>query len=518
MIRISCALAIGLLLFAERSVLFAAEGAAFASALETIQTDDVKRHVETLADDRFEGREAGRRGGRAAGVYLTKELARIGLPPGGVDGSWFQPFLANYRNVLAVLPGSDEQLKEQYILVGAHYDHVGYGSSRNSYGPWGYIHNGADDNASGTAALLELAEALKALPTAPKRSILLAFWDGEEKGLLGSKHWAAQPTIQLSQVALTINLDMVGRLRENRLEVAGTRTSWGLRRLVSLASTDDQLTINFSWQLKSNSDHWTFFQRNIPTLLLHTGLHDDYHRPSDDSEKINNEGVSRVTRLLFPLLLDLADVDSLPGFRRRAHQESPYTRKQIQRPAPSLPARLGVWWDEPATDKPGLRVSKIVPASPADTASLQIGDLLLEMNDQPLRNGDQLRSMVLRATESAKFSIQRDGEEEPEQITVELGGQPVRVGIAWRSDEGEPGTVFLTRVVQGSPADRAGLQILDHIYEIGGEDFADSDDFAGRLQEASDTVRLLFEREGQVQEAILKLPSNEVVRQEVIKD
>ena len=159
------------------------EFAAMASALESIQVEDLTGHTDTLADDAFEGREAGTRAGKATSNYLMKQLEKYGLAPAGDRGSYFQQF-GGYRNVLAVLPGSDEKLKHEYIVLGAHYDHVGYGMKKNSYGP-GYIHNGADDNASGTAALLEVAQALTLLPEAPRRSILIAFWDAEEQGLLG---------------------------------------------------------------------------------------------------------------------------------------------------------------------------------------------------------------------------------------------------------------------------------------------------------------------------------------------
>src|SRR5690606_3687721 len=120
------------------------------------------------ADDTFEGREAGSRGGHAAAGYIVRQLQRYGVQGGGEDGGYFQNFGAGYRNILAVIPGSDPQLRRQAVVVGAHYDHVGYGTPQNSYGPTGYIHNGADDNASGVAGLLEVIEAFTLLPSAPR--------------------------------------------------------------------------------------------------------------------------------------------------------------------------------------------------------------------------------------------------------------------------------------------------------------------------------------------------------------
>ena len=177
-----------------------AENLSLAAALDSITRSELQRHIEVLADDTFEGREAGARGGQAAAGYIARLLQQCELKPGGDRGSYYQAFNSSCRNILASMEGSDPQLGQEVIVVGAHYDHVGYGTQRNSYGPWGYIHNGADDNASGVAGLLELAQALSHLPQRPRRTILLAFWDGEEKGLLGSKHWVQTPTISLSRL------------------------------------------------------------------------------------------------------------------------------------------------------------------------------------------------------------------------------------------------------------------------------------------------------------------------------
>ena len=194
-------------------VISAGENQGLMLALESIQKDDLQKHLDLLANDSLEGREAGTRGGRAAGSYITKQLKAAGLTPAGEDASYYQPFGRGYRNILAVLPGSHEQLSKEVILIGGHYDHVGYGSYLNSRGKIGAIHNGADDNASGISAMLELIQAWDVSGLRPERTILFAFWDGEEKGLLGSKYWIKQPTVKFSQIKLAINIDMIGRLR-----------------------------------------------------------------------------------------------------------------------------------------------------------------------------------------------------------------------------------------------------------------------------------------------------------------
>ena len=390
----------------------------FRAGLESIGSGELQGYVETLADDALEGREAGTRGGRAAGDYLAGLLREFGLRGAGLDGGYFQPFQPNFRNVLGLLPGSDPNLKHQVVIVAAHYDHIGYGTRRNSRGLVGKIHNGADDNASGTSALLELAEAFTLLPEPPRRSILFALWDAEEKGLLGSKHWLAYPTLPSEQIVALVNMDMIGRLRDDRLVIFGSRTGYGLRRLISRNNEQPQLTLDFSWEMKPNADHYPFYQRGIPAMMLHTGLHDDYHRPSDDTRRINAPGMERVARLLFGIVYDLADRDELPKFREAARRETEQTRRGLLAPKGPLPDRLD--------------------------------------------------------------------------------GKPLRLGITWRTDEAEPGTIILTRVVRGSPAARAGLQPGDRICQVAGRRFADEAEFAELVTTRPGPLELLVERDGRL--------------------
>ena len=299
----------------------AAEGDARAAAMLSITADEANEHVAKLADDTFEGRESGSRGGRAAGIYIVERLKSLGIKGALPKGGYYQNF-GVYSNILASIEGRDPLLNQQAIVVGAHYDHVGYGNARNSLGPTGFIHNGADDNASGVAGLLEVADAIARLPRPPKRTILFAFWDGEERGLLGSKHWVDQPTVPLAQVPIVLNADMIGRMRGNRVIVYGSRSIAGLRRLVCRQNDASDLTLDFSWELKGDSDHYTFISRNIPVLMLFTGLHEDYHRPSDDVEKINKDGMERISRLIFNVVMELAEADVLGSFRHEVQQES----------------------------------------------------------------------------------------------------------------------------------------------------------------------------------------------------
>lgn len=477
-----------------------AADATAASVLGSITSADLRRHAERLADDTLEGREAGSRGGHAAGHYLGQQFQRHRLAGGAAAHSYYQSFGSQYRNILGLLEGSDPQLKKEVIVVGAHYDHVGYGNSQNSYGPTGFIHNGADDNASGVAGLLELVEAFSRLDAKPKRSVLFAFWDGEEKGLLGSEHWVAQPTIPLDRVRLALNLDMIGRLQRKRLEVYGVRSSFGLRRVLSLSNVDTDLTFDFSWTMREDSDHYSFYKRNVPILMLHTGLHSDYHRPSDDVEKLDFGGMERIVRMLFLAVEQLANEPKLAGFRGASRNESSQSRRELERPLPALPGRLGISWNpHDPKEANGLRILSVAPRSAAANAGLRPGDRLLRFAGRELDSTADLRSLVLAASSPVSVTVGRLGSAQPLQLTLRLPGSPTRLGISWKTDPAEPMAAIVSRVVSGSPAAKAGIQVNDRIYEVSGKSFRGEDEFQRLLMEAdAETIDLLTEREGRI--------------------
>ena len=490
--------------------LIAAEATAINTATKSITADELERHIGVLADDTFEGREAGSRGGRAAGVYLGKAFRRLGLRGAGDGGGYYQPFGASSRNILALIKGSDEKLKEQVIVVGAHYDHVGYGNSGNSRGPTGYIHNGADDNASGSAALLEVAEALSRLDGAHKRSVLFVLWDGEEQGLLGSQHWIDHPTIPLARVPLMINLDMVGRLRKGRLQVFGTRSGYGLRRLVSRQNDGLGLLLEFPWEIKHNSDHHSFYKAGIPILMMHTGLHSDYHRPTDDVEKINFEGVEQVSRLVFRTLVAMADAPALPKFRSRSRRESSYTRREKFRPGDPPRSRFGVVWSQKEVDgsdlaKDGLHLTRISSASPAEKAGLQAGDRIVEFDGKPLVDANRFLAQIWAAAGPVSVVIRREGEKDPLRKKIELRGKPVRLGFSWKMDDAEPGVAVLIRVMPGTPASVAGLKAGDRIHKFAGSEFADSDELLEMARTKPSPIEVVYERAGQVSTVSVRL-------------
>lgn len=496
-----------LLVALASAVALGAEKANVLAALKTITAADAMKHVSALADDTFEGREAGSRGSRAAAIYLTNELKACGLRGGAAGGSFYQRFDAG-TNLLGFLEGSDPELKKQVIVFAAHYDHVGYGSRNTSYGPLGYIHNGADDNASGVSGLLEVAQATSQLETRPKRSILFALWDGEEKGLLGSEHWIARPTVPLASVVFMFNADMIGRLRNGRLEIIGSRSSAGLRRLVSLQNDDPKVWLDFNWEMKANSDHHTFYSKQIPVLMFFTGLHGDYHRPSDDADKINAQGVEQVSRLFFRTLIELADAPRLAPFRTASQVEFPYTQTEAERPLQLPPGRLGVRWKEKPTPPDAVVVERVVPNSAAVRGGLRPGDRIVRFAGRELVTPADLRSAVLAARNPVTVDIERPGAAEPITLNLELPGSPVRVGISWIEDSAEPRVVMLNRVIPGSPAERAGLKVYDRIYQVSGHNFAGGEEFR-RLVNTVEPLELTVEYRGQIRKVLLELPPAE---------
>jgi len=481
---------------------FASETArreALRAAVSSITATELGDHVDVLADDSYEGREAGSSGGRAAGRYLFEAMEEYDIEPAGDDAGYFQLFGGGYRNVLGMIKGRDDELKDTFIVVGAHYDHVGYGNRGNSFGPTGRIHNGADDNASGTSGVLEVMQAFSMLPEPPRRSILFAFWDGEEKGLLGSTHFVHYPTVPMENIAALLNCDMIGRLRNRRLEVYGARTGRGLRRLVSRVNTTGDLRLDFVWGVEPTSDHYPFFERGVPYLLFHTGLHENYHRPSDDPELINDEGIEAVSQLLFRAAYDLAESSDVPPFRSEARSESQGKRAAFEESAAPLAPRLGVSWSREEGES-GILVTRVAPGSPADVAGLAAGDRILAFDGLAVEGSDHFQLVVLAAQPDANAVILRPGEPEPIEISVTLRGRPTRIGISWKQDEADPSIVMLTRVIPGSAADQAGLKPRDRIYAINGAAFRDGGEFGLLARRPRGSLTLRMERGGKVRD------------------
>lgn len=282
---------------------------------ESIKADAVFAHVAEIASDAYEGREAGTPGADKAAEYLQAKLKEWKLAPAGARGVYFQNFSANgkpAKNVLAVLPGSHAKLKNEFVLIGAHYDHIGAtrrGEDR--------VNNGADDNASGTATVLEIAHAFSMLKEKPARSILFAWWSGEEKGLLGSKHWTENPTVNIRAVAACLNLDMVGRNAESAIDIEGTGCSPDLKLLferVNGRKIFDKISFDVQ-EVKADTDHYWFYKSGIPAVEFFSGYHADYHKPGDEAEKIVKPKLEKVGRFVAISAWELANAKTRPAFK-----------------------------------------------------------------------------------------------------------------------------------------------------------------------------------------------------------
>lgn len=423
-----------------------------------ITVPELQAHAAFLASDTLQGREAGTAGGQASAAYLSGELRRLNLKPIGSENDYRQPFGAGYQNVLGLLVGTDPQLKDEWIVIGAHFDHVGFGNRTNSHGPFGQIHNGADDNASGVSCLLEIAEALKGGPPL-RRSVAFAFWDGEEKGLLGSEHWLKTHPAR-PQIRFYTNLDMVGRLRDNTVEVIGVRTLPGLRTQLARSNASD-LQLKFDWAQRDDSDHYSFYLRNIPYVMIYTGLHNDYHRPSDDIEKLNIEGMRRVATVLVSHTTQLADHPEPLVFRDASRYElSPHT------PGTPLPSRLGCTWSPARVRGETITLSKVEPGLAAERAGLKPGDEIQAINGQDLREVEDFIAWVRQSPKHLEVDLLRADTGAKEHVSLDLDGSALPPGATAASDSAEPGIAILTSVSSASFASQSGFHSGDRIHEV----------------------------------------------------
>ena len=280
----------------------------------------IQQDITYLASDALEGRETGQKGEKMAAAYLVQRFKGIGLEPKGTGGSYEQVFTFEHfsdkshssdtvtgTNIIGYL---DNQAKNT-ILIGAHYDHIGYGKFASKAPGKLAIHNGADDNASGVAAMLYLAEQLTKASLKNNNYLFVAF-SGEEMGLFGSQHFIKNPTIDLGQIHVMINLNRVGRLNENRdLSILGTGTSMAWKETIPRIEAGE-LNVKQVYSGIGDSDQNSFYMAKIAALHLTTGMHDDYHTPKDDSDKINFEGIVAIGDYLFRLMKELDRLGRIP--------------------------------------------------------------------------------------------------------------------------------------------------------------------------------------------------------------
>ncbi len=314
-------------------------------------------------------------------------------------------------NVVGLIEGSDLQMKNEVVVIGAHYDHVGV----SIRGGQKQIFNGADDNASGTSGLLELAQYFAANREGIKRSLLFIAFGAEERGLIGSRHFVDNPTVPLDKIVAMVNMDMIGRLRNDVLFVLGTSSSPAWRELLEEINSQFNFTLRDSPGVFGASDHFSFYNKGIPVLFFFTGMHENYHRPSDDWDTLNYEGMERIVQMVAAIVERIANIPERPQFQR--------TPQPAERPAAPVGVSTGIVPDY-SWDGEGVKLMGIRPGSPAEKAGLKAGDIIVEVAGKQIRNlydyMDALNSV--EPNKPVTFTILRDGQ----KITVIVVPEPMR--------------------------------------------------------------------------------------------
>ncbi len=393
--------------------------------------DGMKQTVEFLASQELGGRFPATAGDTLASEYLAGKLRSLKLKRvvrERKNKGFYQDFSfgkenpKNAHNIIAVLPGKDKHLRHEYILVGAHYDHLGMGGEKSgSRRPDTLgVHPGADDNASGDAVILELARHFK--KTGSPRSIVFAFFGAEEQGIVGSKsfvEWMKHADdrrrnlpADLKGIVAMVNLDMVGRMRDSSLSVSGTGTSTEFKSMAEAASERTGLHITCTPDGYGPSDQASFVAAEIPVFNLTTGGHMEYHTPDDVPSTLNYDGMQLTLAFTRELVGQLANLPETPDF---INVPSSNTMSHA-----SFKVTLGLMPDVTgASTTPGLRADIVMPGKPAHTAGMRSGDIIQEIDGKPVKDiqeymqrlselqaGTTIPVKVLRGDETILFQVQ----------------------------------------------------------------------------------------------------------------
>ena len=383
----------------------------------------IKEDVAILADDKFEGRQTGTEGEKAAASYLVKRFEELGLQPKGTEG-YLQAFnfkpktnphdevkftsVAEDSTVIGTnVIGFIDNKADQTIVIGAHYDHLGYGGESSLFREEEKaIHNGADDNASGVALMLNLASKLKNTNTNTSNNYLFLAFSGEEMGLLGSNYFVKNATIPKEKINYMINMDMVGRMKvDSTLAVYGTGTSPMFKQTLTANNNSFKLIENESGV--GPSDHTSFYLGDMPVLHFFTGQHEDYHKPGDDSEKLNYDGMNLISNYIFEVITDLDNNGKL-SFRKTKNESEETPRFKVG---------LGVVPDY-LYDGEGMRIDGVSEDKPAQRAGLLKGDVVVKLGDSSVVDMmSYMRALsVFDVGNKTKVKVLRDGKEVETEI------------------------------------------------------------------------------------------------------
>ena len=384
--------------------------------------NQIKDDVIFLSSDSLEGRETGTQGEIIAGEYIKKRFIKLGLQP-LENNNYFQNFnfkpktnphqdisFSNHKNDSTItgknIIGYIDNKAKNTIIIGAHYDHLGYGNENSLHrGEKNLIHNGADDNASGVAMMIDLASKLRIANK--KNNYLFVAFSGEEIGLLGSNYYTKNAIIKMSNINYMINMDMVGRLNEDTtLAVYGLGTSPIFKQTINANNTKFKIIQKESGV--GPSDHTSFYLNDIPVLHFFTGQHEDYHKPSDDYDKINFEGMNMISSYIFNIISDLNDNGKLP-FTKTINESEEVPRFKVS---------LGVIPDY-LFDGEGMRIDGVTENRPAQIAGLLKGDIVIKIGEYEVKNmmGYMKALSKFEKGNTTTVSVNREGDIMTKKIT-----------------------------------------------------------------------------------------------------
>jgi hypothetical protein len=390
----------------------------------------VAEDVRVLAADSLGGRKTCQPGNVAAARYLAVALRQAGARPLAGDTAFLESWTVGNTsgtreagvagcgtaNVVGMVPGRGA-LAGEYLILGAHFDHLGTGRFGSLAPDSGQVHNGADDNASGTAAVVELARLLARDRTRrPRRAVIFALWSGEEEGSLGSAWFAGHLPVEKDSVEAYLNFDMVGRLRERKLLALGSRTAAEWPALLDSVNAAAHLDLRASGDGWGPSDHASFYALKIPVLHFFTDLHEDYHRPSDDADKIDADGIVTVADFAAAL------IHRLDGMGRLTFVDVPPPAPPAAATAGRARPSLGTIPD--MSDEPGgVRLSGVRTGSAADSAGMRAGDILVGIGADSVANLQDFQNALMAHAAGDSVEVRYKRGSELIRRTVRLGGR-----------------------------------------------------------------------------------------------
>lgn len=391
----------------------------FSVSSQQTNQESFKKDVEYLASEKLEGRFPGTNGEQLAANYIAEKFEKFGLTK--LTDSYFQSFnftlpsspheevkfnqdtdtKINAKNIIAFI----DNKKKNTVIIGAHYDHIGYGGQYSLDRGINEIHNGADDNASGTAMLLSLAKQLNNKNDLENNYLFIAF-SAEELGLIGSRYFVNSDVFKKESINFMINLDMVGRLNaEKELSIFGVGTSSIFKQVLN--SMNNNFKLKIIEDGTGPSDHTSFYNKDIPVLFFHTGSHENYHRPSDDVNLINYKGMSEISNYIIDI------IDELETYNKLEFKETISNQPTVAR----FNVSLRVMPDY-VFEGDGMKASQIIKGGPADDAGLIDGDVIIMLGENEVKDvydymnslskfekGDSTKVIVLRSGKKLEFEV-----------------------------------------------------------------------------------------------------------------